>query len=406
MSAITVEGDLVHYEKLGRGRPVILLHGWIGSWRYWIPTMQHLQSKFSLYALDLFGFGDSSKNNQKYSLDKQVELLSAFVKEMGIPKTAIIAHGLGALVAAEYARRAPDKVARLLMVSAPLFDVGGLAERNPPGHRRELTPPPLTQTVPIVGTASAVETPAVTTAPSTAATSASDAAQTGSKPPVASTPSEGKPAETPEHSNSAHSAPTIASAGAIDRATLARVYAAETAADVKLPTEIQPDPNATPAFRPAGLNSSAPQKPKTVRNPLQELFNIDMESLLGRCFKRSEAPYEKLRIDLAKTDAAALKISVSNFDPLEMLERLHGLEMPLVFVHGVDDPIVENPGENVWNYLAMTKSEEKLLPIPLRGVRHFPMLENDRFNQLVIDFLEKPDISTIEVQERWKRRSR
>ena len=46
MSALTLDGDLVHYEVLGRGgRPVILLHGWIGSWRYWIPVMQQLYFK-------------------------------------------------------------------------------------------------------------------------------------------------------------------------------------------------------------------------------------------------------------------------------------------------------------------------------------------------------------------------
>ena len=40
MSAITIGGDLIHYEVLGRGRPVLLVHGWIGSWRYWVPAMQ------------------------------------------------------------------------------------------------------------------------------------------------------------------------------------------------------------------------------------------------------------------------------------------------------------------------------------------------------------------------------
>ncbi len=57
MSAITIENDLVHYEVLGRGRPVILVHGWLGSWRYWVPAMQQLSSKYRTYALDLWGFG-------------------------------------------------------------------------------------------------------------------------------------------------------------------------------------------------------------------------------------------------------------------------------------------------------------------------------------------------------------
>jgi hypothetical protein len=88
------------------------------------------------------------------------------------------------------------------------------------------------------------------------------------------------------------------------------------------------------------------------------------------------------------------------------LDRLHVLDLPMVFVHGADDPIIANPSDEVWSYLGKTKTDEKLLAIPLGSVRHFPMLENDRFSRLVTDFLEKADISTIEVQERWKRRSR
>ena len=78
MSAITIGGDLVHYEVLGRGRSVVLLHGWVGSWRYWVPTMQHLHLKYKVYALDLFGFGDSAKNLRRYTFDEQVRMVTQF----------------------------------------------------------------------------------------------------------------------------------------------------------------------------------------------------------------------------------------------------------------------------------------------------------------------------------------
>src|SRR5215470_554890 len=105
MSAITAGGNLIHYEVLGRGRPVILLHGWLGSWRYWIPTMQLLQTKYRVYALDLYGFGDSAKDPAHYGIEKQVALLDDFMRQLGIPKAAVIGHGLGALIAAEFTRR-------------------------------------------------------------------------------------------------------------------------------------------------------------------------------------------------------------------------------------------------------------------------------------------------------------
>jgi pimeloyl-ACP methyl ester carboxylesterase len=121
MSAITIDNELVHYEVLGRGRPAILLHGWLGSWRYWVPAMQQLSMNFRAYALDFWGFGDSGKGSGRYGFDQQVKLLGLFIEELGIQKVALIGHGLGASVAVKYALINPDRVPRLMVVSPPLF---------------------------------------------------------------------------------------------------------------------------------------------------------------------------------------------------------------------------------------------------------------------------------------------
>ena len=54
MSVVTLDGEIIHYEVLGRGRPIIFLHGWVGSWRYWVPTMQAASINFRAYAMDLW----------------------------------------------------------------------------------------------------------------------------------------------------------------------------------------------------------------------------------------------------------------------------------------------------------------------------------------------------------------
>lgn len=120
MSAIILENDIIHYEVLGRGRPVIFLHGWVGSWHYWIPTMQATSVAFRAYALDLYGFGDTAKNNERYSLEAQVGLIDEFLEEMGMGKVALIGHGLGAVVALLFAAKHPSLVDRVMAVSYPL----------------------------------------------------------------------------------------------------------------------------------------------------------------------------------------------------------------------------------------------------------------------------------------------
>jgi pimeloyl-ACP methyl ester carboxylesterase len=120
MSVILLDQQVVHYEVLGRGRPLIFLHGWVGSWRYWIPVMQAASVSFRAYAIDLWGFGDTAKYQQNYSLNNQIALIDGFLYEMGIGRVALVGHGLGAVVATLYALRNPDIVDRVMSVSYPL----------------------------------------------------------------------------------------------------------------------------------------------------------------------------------------------------------------------------------------------------------------------------------------------
>lgn len=120
MSAILLDGSIVHYEVLGRGRPVIFLHGWVGSWRYWISAMQVASTSYRAYALDLWGYGDTARIATNYSLEQQASLIDHFLNEMGIGKIALVGHGLGALVGMQFAVRFPQNVDRVMAVSCPL----------------------------------------------------------------------------------------------------------------------------------------------------------------------------------------------------------------------------------------------------------------------------------------------
>ena len=120
MSALIVEDEVVHYEVLGRGRPLVFVHGWLGSWRYWIPTMQALSSEYRTYALDLWGFGDSAKAGGRYPLQAQADLLARFMDQLGILKAAFVGHALGGGVVLRFARQHPELADRVMGVSVPM----------------------------------------------------------------------------------------------------------------------------------------------------------------------------------------------------------------------------------------------------------------------------------------------
>ncbi len=123
MSAIILKNDIVHYEVLGRGRPVVFLHGWVGSWRYWITAMQAAAIQYRAYALDLWGFGDTAKRSEFYGLEEQMELLDAFLDKLGVGRIALVGHGLGAVVALKYAARHGGYVNRVMGIGLPVGDV-------------------------------------------------------------------------------------------------------------------------------------------------------------------------------------------------------------------------------------------------------------------------------------------
>lgn len=119
MSAVILHDEIVHYEVLGRGRPILFIHDWVGSWRYWIPNMQAASLSYRAYALDLWGFGDSARKTSCYSLEQQSLLLDGFMDSMGIGKIALVGHGLGALVAMLFTQKYPERVDRVMTVGYP-----------------------------------------------------------------------------------------------------------------------------------------------------------------------------------------------------------------------------------------------------------------------------------------------
>jgi pimeloyl-ACP methyl ester carboxylesterase len=122
MSAVVIDGGIVHYEAFGRGMPVLFLHGWLGSWRYWMSSMEAVSDKHRAFALDFWGFGDSDKSKDRYRVEDYVDLIDKFVDNRGMTDTPItlIGHALGAAVMLKYAAKYPARVQKVMTVSLPM----------------------------------------------------------------------------------------------------------------------------------------------------------------------------------------------------------------------------------------------------------------------------------------------
>jgi pimeloyl-ACP methyl ester carboxylesterase len=103
----------------GRGQPVILLHGWLGSWYLWQDTMKGLQH-YRTYALDFWGFGESGKKRETYNISDFVSLVAQFMDQLGIEQAPIIGHSMGGTVTMSFAIQHPERVTKAGVIGSPV----------------------------------------------------------------------------------------------------------------------------------------------------------------------------------------------------------------------------------------------------------------------------------------------
>ena len=120
MSSLTTDQGIVHYEVYGRGRPVILLHGWLGSWGLWQETMAYLGRYYRTYALDFWGFGESGKKRETYAVQDFVSLVDQFMEQLGIAEAPLVGHSMGGTVSLSVAIRFPGRVRKVVVIGSPI----------------------------------------------------------------------------------------------------------------------------------------------------------------------------------------------------------------------------------------------------------------------------------------------
>jgi pimeloyl-ACP methyl ester carboxylesterase len=120
VSSITTDQGIVHYEVYGRGKPVILLHGWLGSWGLWQETMSFLGHSYRTYALDFWGFGESGKKRETYAVQDFVSLVDQFMEQLGIANAPLVGHSMGGTVSLSVAIKYPERVSKVVVVGSPI----------------------------------------------------------------------------------------------------------------------------------------------------------------------------------------------------------------------------------------------------------------------------------------------
>jgi pimeloyl-ACP methyl ester carboxylesterase len=110
---VSANGATFHVARLGRGKALLLLHGWPEYWLTWEPVMRRLTSQFTLIAPDLRGFGDSDKPSGPFGAQEHAADMLALLTALGIERAGVVGHDVGGAVMQPLARNAPDRIAGL-----------------------------------------------------------------------------------------------------------------------------------------------------------------------------------------------------------------------------------------------------------------------------------------------------
>jgi pimeloyl-ACP methyl ester carboxylesterase len=110
----------VHSHVTGSGEPVVLVHGLSGSSRWWRKNTAALGERFRVYTIDLIGFGGSRRSGP-FVLDEAAERLAIWMDEVGLEQAHFVGHSMGGLIAVRLALEAPERLSRIVLVSATVI---------------------------------------------------------------------------------------------------------------------------------------------------------------------------------------------------------------------------------------------------------------------------------------------
>lgn len=116
---LTLQNCQVYYQKVGKGANLVMLHGWGNDVSSWWGVVDLLKDDFTLWLIDLPGFGRSDMGEKKAftNLD-YAQVIKEFIIQLKIDKPTVIGHSVGGRIAIKLAVNFPEVVDKLILEDA------------------------------------------------------------------------------------------------------------------------------------------------------------------------------------------------------------------------------------------------------------------------------------------------
>lgn len=108
----------IHYKISGSGEPIILLHGWGCNIDYFVKLQKYLLHRFTVYLVDLPGFGLSAAPEEIWGSVEYADLIAQFVHEVKILNPILLGHSFGGKIAIHLVANELISVKKMILVGS------------------------------------------------------------------------------------------------------------------------------------------------------------------------------------------------------------------------------------------------------------------------------------------------
>ena len=116
------KGISVYYSQQGKGKTVVLLHGFLESHTVWNDLTSEISKSNQAVIVDLLGHGQTGCLGYIHSMEQMAEAVDAVLRHLKVEKVTLIGHSMGGYVALAYLDLYPKKVEELCLMNSTALD--------------------------------------------------------------------------------------------------------------------------------------------------------------------------------------------------------------------------------------------------------------------------------------------
>lgn len=140
MAQVTVNDIEMHYDRIGAGPPLLLLHGLGSSARDWESQIERFRGSHQLIVPDFRGHGRSDRPKGPYSIAGFAEDIARLIEELGVGPMPVVGISLGGMVGFQLAADRPELLTKLIAVNAlPAFEMTRVSQKIQVAVRKVIT---------------------------------------------------------------------------------------------------------------------------------------------------------------------------------------------------------------------------------------------------------------------------